>query len=53
MTTVKAAAQTQVLSTAKSHGNVEPVRVASDPNQRMVNLWLTAYYMRSHHPGCR
>jgi hypothetical protein len=21
----------------KSHGNVEPVRVASDPNQRMVN----------------
>jgi hypothetical protein len=28
----------------KSHGNVEPVRVASDPNQRMVNLGLTAYH---------
>ena len=32
MTTVTAAAQTQVLSTAKV---VELVRVASDPNQRM------------------
>ena len=37
----------------KSHGNVEPVRVASDPNQRMGHFMANGVLHGSHNPGCR
>ena len=45
MTTVTAAAQTQVLSTAKVMETWNPYASRATPTRGWVILWLTAYYM--------